>query len=730
MLFPNAFSEKNYRVYPVLIFFLLTLSVAPKAYAVPNDLTGSFTLNPTTVLALDTLSPVGNISFTLPPGELADSQCSATAELRAVGGSARPGIDFNLPATTLVFGNGDGNSKSAVVSLEVFSGRIGTDDKTVELVATFTSNGVDGVNSCPLVSMTPQRKTITLNSLAAKSLAGSVRQTVTQVQAGSGEIEIGSLVFELGAGLEADSNCKATAEMVLAGGTAQIGTDFNFAPVSLVFGIGDPSPKAQPIRLTVLPNTTDEGNKTVELKTTFTSIGGPAGNTCPFDTRVDTRTVTITNEVVTVPEPEPETVLTNSCDVLVQNAAILSGSDKAFLESNCRGLADPVQNALISRNFEPEEVAAQSDAVLTSAGTQRKNINSRLSKLRTTQGKRGVDVSSINLNVQGQHIPGRALTLGGAAGDGENELLEGSRWGVFANGEYGFGGSKRSDADLEVGSGDRLFDFNSKGVTLGADYRFPGERYIAGLALGYKDFTSDFTTQEGDTGNKGYNFSFYSTYLTSDKSYIDALISVGRSQIDASRPVNNDGSQGVGLTTTFAIAQPDAEEVALSLGGGYEFSQGEWVVTPYGRVDYTKGIVEAYTETPSHPSAVTSMFRINQQNIESLSTSLGVRANRTISTSEGVFVPQASLEWKHEFKDRSVISGTSTYLSGDGASFGLNGNFLEDNADALDRDYFNVGVGVSAVFPKGRSGYLNLESRFGDDQVTDNAVKLGFRWEF
>ena len=763
------------------------------------------------------------------------------------------------------------------LNLTVLNSLAGDGDKTIELEATFTSSGVNGSNSCPLASDSPQRQTITITDSPLKTLKGFILQTREVLQESTvGSVDVGELVFELAGGMQADANCRATAKVELTGnGSAQAGADFTFETVTLDFDEGDNNTKKQTIPFTVLAGNPGDGDKTVELKASFTSLGGASGNSCPFDAYSATKVVTITDdpysplafsvsldnaepaegdtvnvvvefsgvalrssaarsisscqvsatwtqtgtateadyrfaaptiltyssaepqikiplELLTddavesdetfglslklgtegVAEPcpistdvtlsdvttnvnelapvvlrdstdttitkeaqEPEVVLERGCEALEQrqqNGVILSGADKSFYDAQCINR----DSLIVRRNFEPEEVAAQSKSVLLGAERQLNNVRARLDKLRRKKDTRGFDATGTSISLQGKRIPGAdlaisgaALVLSGAAGDTEeSELLEESRWGVFTNGEYGLGKKKRSGSDLDVGSGDRKFDFNSTGFTIGADYRFPGEKYYAGAALGYKSFDADFTTQEGDTSNKGYNLSFYGTYLISDKSYLDALVSFGRNQIDSHRPVNNDGTGEIGNTTTFAIGNPDASEVALSIGGGYEFNRGEWTMLPYGRVDYTRGTIDAYTESASHPSATSSMFRINEQDVDSLTSTVGMKASRVISTSSGVFTPYASVEWKHEFKDRSAISGTSTYLSGSG--LGISGDFVEGNANDIDRDYFNATVGVSAVFPKGKSSYLGLESRFGDDQIKDTAVKAGFQWEF
>jgi outer membrane autotransporter protein len=410
---------------------------------------------------------------------------------------------------------------------------------------------------------------------------------------------------------------------------------------------------------------------------------------------------------------EPEELRDQACGALaLKETSELTVDDTSFSRSNCEGGDDD------TRNFEPEEVATQTVAIIGAAGRQLANIRSRLDRLRATKGQRDVDVSAASLNIQGATVS--VGLLGGAAGDDENGLLENSRWGFFANGDYAFGNENRGNDGAKKG-GDRNFDFNSTGLTFGADYRFPGEKMIAGAALGYKDFDSDFTTQKGGTSVKGYNLSVYGAYLLSDKAYMDATIGLGNNKLDSRRPVNNDGTRGIGNQSTFAIGKPDAAEFTFSVGGGYEFYKGEWSLTPYGRMDYIKGTVDAYTELASHTSARTSMFKIDKQNIESLTSTLGVKASRVVSTSKGVFIPYASLDWKHDFKGRGSISGSSIYL---------NEAFEERNRSEFDRNYYNLGLGVSAQFPKGKSAFLSLESRQGDSVVEDTTIRAGIRLEF
>jgi outer membrane autotransporter protein len=66
------------------------------------------------------------------------------------------------------------------------------------------------------------------------------------------------------------------------------------------------------------------------------------------------------------------------------------------------------------------------------------------------------------------------------------------------------------------------------------------------------------------------------------------------------------------------------------------------------------------------------------------------------------------------------------------AAGGINSVTANPNTQTseIDRNYLKLGLGVSAVFPKGRSGYLLVESLQGNDDLSDTAIKAGFRLEF
>ena len=693
-----------------------------------RDLTATLEQKVSTLKEGSGITEVGVISFKMPSGELPDTNCNATAKVTVIGGTAEQGKDFNFTEKLISYKLGDVNSKKVPISLDVLPG-VADEDKTVKLQVVY-SNTLGANTSCPLVGPNSQVVEIAITddtydkpeiSISANSSVATEGESITM------RVSLQPTQILRPQSARSIGSCRLSVDWITttapSAASAREGLDYIIVnkPEEIDFSKSNPTE----IELQILDDNLLETDEKIELSATFkgkVDANSPQCGLIP-ETSATLANVVIKDKIVAQRDtPEPEELNDQICAALVDSVGSVSelmDNDKKYYDSNCKD-----QTTTTLRNFEPEEIATQTNAVLGAANRQLRNIHSRLDKLRSSNGQRGIDVAGANLNIQGTTLS-IGLLGGGASGD-ENELLKNSHWGLFANGEYAFGKKDRGN-DLKVGSGDRNFDFNSTGLTVGVDYRFPGEKMIAGAAIGYKDFESDFSDQKGFTNTKGTNVSLYGTYLLSDKSYLDAVIGFGKDRIDSRRPVNNDGSTN---EETFAIGKPDAKEYTFSVGGGYEFHREQWTFSPYGRLDYTKGTIDAYEEVASHVSADTSMFSINKQSVEALTSSLGLKASRVYSTSKGVFIPQASLEWKHDFKERGAISGNSIFLKDFNTSLLSDSAFEENQRSELDKDYYNLNVGVSAVLPKGRSAYLNFESRFGDSTIKDNAVKAGFRWEF
>ncbi|MGB5598316.1 MAG: autotransporter outer membrane beta-barrel domain-containing protein, partial [Thiothrix litoralis] len=134
----------------------------------------------------------------------------------------------------------------------------------------------------------------------------------------------------------------------------------------------------------------------------------------------------------------------------------------------------------------------------------------------------------------------------------------------------------------------------------------------------------------------------------------------------------------------------------------------------------------AYTETATAGSEGMELA-VKEQEVESLLGSVGVRVSAPVRKSSGVFVPQASVELVREFaNDPRTIE--ASILAAEGLS-GITATPAVTTSEP-DRNYAKLGVGVSALFSKGRSGFVHVDSLQGSDDISDTAVRVGYRMEF
>ena len=400
---------------------------------------------------------------------------------------------------------------------------------------------------------------------------------------------------------------------------------------------------------------------------------------------------------------------------LLQEKGSLNDGQSDLLET-CKGLqtADDKDIATSLKLLAPEEVITQGTAVIETGNLQVMNVNARLNALRSnTDPNTRFDVSSLGFNLYGQRVPQIVVAAlfdndqkGGSPGNGT--ILNGP-WSGFINGEISIG---NKDQTLnETG-----FSFNSSGLTAGLDFRISNSLVI-GTAIGYGENTSDFDGAAGGLDMQSYHLTLYGTYYRTDQFYLDGLVRIGSSNYDTRRKVNSNLNQLI-------LGDTDGTDQSISLNGGFEINKGAMTVGSYGRIGYTGATIDAYTETATSTGAGSgSILSIAKQDVDSLTTVLGGQLSYAISRRSGVYLPQLRLEWEHEYNDDSRPISAHFVHDPTTTQFTI-------STDSPDRDYFNLGLGFSAIGSHGRSGFLYYETRIDQDSVEQHWLKSGFRWEF
>lgn len=395
--------------------------------------------------------------------------------------------------------------------------------------------------------------------------------------------------------------------------------------------------------------------------------------------------------------------LFDRCREMVQTANDLDGLSQNTRDS--LGLSESDLAAGLQQLATEEAATASSMATETSFG-QMNTIGLRLAAVRG--GAAGFAVSGLG-GTSGQ-LAGRHRR-GGAAGDPPNGN---GRLGGFLNGTIGTGEKDATDRE-------NAFEYDVRGITAGLDYRFADD-LVAGVAVAYSSFDSDFdrsaTVAGGDVESDGYTVSLYGTYYL-ERLYIDGIASYGDNSIDMRRRIVYTSNTSRPSQNRTAVSDTDSNQLLVSIGGGYDTQRDALTFGPHARLTYLDVDVDGYQER----GAMGLNLEVDAQEVESLQSTLGVHVSSSISRPGGVLVPQARLEWHHEFDD-DVRTIVARYLHDP------NRVQLAASTDEPDRDYFTLGLSLSGVFRGGTQGFVDYETVLGLDDITDHVITAGVRAEF
>lgn len=389
--------------------------------------------------------------------------------------------------------------------------------------------------------------------------------------------------------------------------------------------------------------------------------------------------------------------------------------DQQDLFQQCSDMLANASSSSIPRTLTEittEKANAATSVAITTGTQQMTNIGERLAALR--RGATGVSVRGLSLNLDGQSLSAdriadalSAQRMGGAA-SGDDAF---GRWGFFINGSFNFGDKDATDNE----SG---FDFSTAGVSAGVDYRFSDE-FIAGGALGYGNNDTSFDANGGGLDTETWHLGAYGTYSWSDRGYVDAMLEYGWQSYDSSRNIRYRVDSSTQAVSRQARADYDGTQFGISVGAGYDFDEGPLSYGLYGRAGYLEVNVDGFTER----GAGGLDLQLDDFDATSVTTTLGARIARVFNTKTAVLVPQGRIEWEHEYDQDGTSLAARFAAAPSAATFGI----LTDNPD---RDYFRIGLGLSAVFPHGVSVFVNYDALLDKRDWTDNLIDVGLRWEF
>lgn len=328
------------------------------------------------------------------------------------------------------------------------------------------------------------------------------------------------------------------------------------------------------------------------------------------------------------------TLLKNTCDALGRTEQKTAEQDVLFdvcgsitrRQLDDDDLNGGYQNLASEESFTPLTISAQ-----TSLG-QYSSIASHINKVK--KGSFGL-ASSQQFGKYFYLADAKSKYLfGGAAGD-DDDLLSGSRLGLFVNTIGGFGGTDRTE--LENAS-----DFYNRGVIAGVDYRIL-DNLTVGLAGGYShlnlDFAQNIDVDGGGIEADSYNVSAYSTFFSGDF-YVDGIFTYGRSDYDIDRKIKikSDNESEFPIIDESVFATPEGEQFNVSLASGYDFHTGGLTYGPYVRVAYLNANIDGYREHGDQGAEPLTM-QISDQEVDSLESIVGGQISYAFSQTIAVIVP-------------------------------------------------------------------------------------------
>lgn len=174
----------------------------------------------------------------------------------------------------------------------------------------------------------------------------------------------------------------------------------------------------------------------------------------------------------------------------------------------------------------------------------------------------------------------------------------------------------------------------------------------------------------------------------------------------------------------------DSDTLALGVSTGTSFDLGFVDLSLGIGLSYLDLSVDGYTEKDRKRGLDTAEFsglnlQYEDQDFDSLQSILGLQLSRAFSFSGGVLVPYFSADYRHEFENTSISLKAKYAVQENGETFNLN-----VDSDEPDEDFFELGLGISAVFANNIQAFVDYRTTVDLDNVNANLFTIGIRGTF
>ncbi|UYV16554.1 putative Ig domain-containing protein [Porphyrobacter sp. ULC335] len=284
--------------------------------------------------------------------------------------------------------------------------------------------------------------------------------------------------------------------------------------------------------------------------------------------------------------------------------------------------------------------------------------------------------------------------VGGASNSfaGEDEKA----WTVWTGGTIRFG-------DRDAQSGRLSQEFNSEGISIGADYQF-SPSFAAGLGVGIGRDETDVGENGSRSEGTAKTIAAYGSHQLGKGIYLEWLGGYQWLDFDLRRYVTSTGA---------LIDSSRSGQQWFATGSlGAEIETGKWVITPYSRLDLVRGKLGGYTENTG------SLWdlRFLDQDIDFTSIGLGTIIAYEHRFKRGSLLPRLRAEYLYDL-ERNADAGVAYRDL-------VNGPFSTVTLTGFAREQFTFGFGTELLL--GSVAFeLDYLNRMASGAGSDQAVQVG-----
>jgi outer membrane autotransporter protein len=289
-----------------------------------------------------------------------------------------------------------------------------------------------------------------------------------------------------------------------------------------------------------------------------------------------------------------------------------------------------------------------------------------------------------------------------ALGAGTGPVAAERPWTVWTGGTIRFG-------ERDPATGIEGQDFESEGLSLGADYRF-SPSFAAGVGIGFGRDTANVGENQSRSSGEATTIAIYGSYQLGSGIFLDWLGGYQWLDFDLRRYVTSTGA--------LVNSNRSGNQWFVTGSAGADFATGNWQITPYARVDVRRGTLNGYTENSG------SLFdlRFLDQDVDFTSLGLGTVVNYQHRLRRATLLPRLRIEYLYDVERSAEARVAYADL--------ISGPFSAIPLTGISREQLTLGLGTEVLIGEALSLEFEYLGRIASGSGTDQSLQAGVSLKF